>query len=72
MARGIRNRFIDDMASQLDAIPDYPIQHYLTQDIRAAAKQLNNIDYMSLWAGQFAHLAQTKPASELVKAMLKA
>jgi nitronate monooxygenase len=72
LARGIRNRFIDDMMNQLDAIPDYPIQHYLTQDIREAAKRIDNIDFMSLWAGQSAHLAKPKPAGELTKDLINA
>lgn len=50
-ARGINNAFIEAFESEL-RIPDYPVQHYLTQDIRQAAAQQGEADYLSLWAGQ--------------------
>ncbi len=49
-ARGINTRFMREMAKQ--PTPDYPIAHYLTQDIRREATKQNCPDLMSMWCGQ--------------------
>lgn len=51
-ARGITNRFIRKWeASGVEPLP-FPLQNAVTRDIRDAASQQNNPEYMSLWAGQ--------------------
>ncbi len=51
MARGIENKFTQEMENDPNN-PGYPIQHCLTKDIRAAAAEQENPEYLSLWAGQ--------------------
>ncbi|MFB0846771.1 NAD(P)H-dependent flavin oxidoreductase [Paenibacillus oleatilyticus] len=65
-ARGIKNEFISDMKKYPGPIPEYPIQNKLTQDIRKAAANENNPQYMSLWAGQALRLNRTESASKLI------
>jgi nitronate monooxygenase len=67
-ARGIRNRFIEEMA---DAdVPDYPVQNALTREIRQAAGQKGRPEYMSMWAGQGTRLSREMTAEALVKALV--
>lgn len=65
MARSIKNKFLLEVEKARAIIPNYYIQSALTKDIRQAAVQQHNTDFMSLWAGQASSLCQTKPAGEL-------
>lgn len=65
-ARGLRNRYIDDMVSTQDNLPDYPVQNAWTKDIRAAAAAADQADLMSLWAGQAFRLARSESVAELM------
>jgi nitronate monooxygenase len=63
-ARGIVNRFLAENAGR--EMPAYPYQNALTRDIRAAAAKAGRAEFLSLWAGQAAALAEELPARELV------
>ncbi|WP_047155350.1 NAD(P)H-dependent flavin oxidoreductase [Aneurinibacillus tyrosinisolvens] len=65
-ARGIRNRFKTEMESHINLIPGYPIQETLTRDIREAAAEQNNTDFMLLWAGQASTLSRSLTVKELI------
>lgn len=69
LARGIRNKFIDSMNNK-NNILDYPIQNALTNIMRKKAKELNNIDFMSMWAGQAAGLCRNTTSSELINTLI--
>jgi nitronate monooxygenase len=47
-ARGIRNRFSEEMAKYQDILPDYPLQQNLTAPIRKKAAEENRPEFMSL------------------------
>ncbi|WP_044639782.1 NAD(P)H-dependent flavin oxidoreductase [Risungbinella massiliensis] len=65
-ARGIRNRFIEQMdSSQIGPLP-FPSQNTLTGDIRKRAAETNQTDYMSLWAGQATRLLKAEQTAEEV------
>ncbi|MFF2090036.1 NAD(P)H-dependent flavin oxidoreductase [Paenibacillus sp. NPDC058174] len=66
-ARGIQTTFIKEMEQYAGAIPAFPIQNAMTRDIRQAAAQSNNPEYMSLWAGQGLRLASEHPAAAIIK-----
>ncbi|AMA73160.1 MULTISPECIES: NAD(P)H-dependent flavin oxidoreductase [Aneurinibacillus] len=66
-ARGIKNAFIAEMEKFQGDVPDYPIQHVLTREIRQSAAKQNRPEWMSMWAGQASRLSTTWPASELVE-----
>lgn len=57
-ARGIRNRFLLELAGRDTELPLFPIQNALTRDIRGAAARQDRPEFMSLWAGQAARLAR--------------
>lgn len=69
-ARGIRNRFIDEMSSLEDEIPSYPIQNTLTRQIRNASKERGDSEYMSMWAGQGSSLSRQSTAQELIRTLV--
>jgi len=51
-ARGIVNRYIRHWQdSGVEPLP-FPTQNTITRDIRNAAAEQNNTEFMSLWAGQ--------------------
>jgi len=66
MARGINNDFMRRMAAHQEEVPAYPVQNALTGEMRAAAARQNEVQYMSLWAGQGVALARTLGAAELI------
>lgn len=70
LARGIINQFIIRMQSHENEILDYPIQNKLTSAMRKEANKQNNIDFMSMWAGQAAHLCKVLSAAELIESLL--
>lgn len=65
-ARGLNNKFIQNMMAYENDILDYPIQNALTLDMRKSSAQQSNPDFMSLWAGQGAHLCKPIKASDLI------
>ncbi len=54
IARGIRNRFITEMKEAV--IAPYPYQNDLTKGIRKEAAKQGKREFMSLWAGESAHV----------------
>ncbi len=70
LARGIRNKFINHLKAQEQNILAYPIQNALTTSMRKAAKEQNNIDFISMWAGQSACLCRNITAGELMDALV--
>jgi nitronate monooxygenase len=65
-ARGIRNRFIDEMEARPGALLPFPAQHQLTVRLRAESNKQGSPDCVALWAGQAYPLATEAPAAELV------
>lgn len=65
-ARGIRNGFLDHMASHDAEIPDFPVANAMSKAMRATASKNSQTDYQSLWAGQAARLARAEPAAAIV------
>jgi nitronate monooxygenase len=62
-ARGIRNRFMNEMEASDVASLAYPVQNAATGDIRAKANAIGDAQYMSLWAGQGTRLLTDKTKS---------
>jgi nitronate monooxygenase len=64
LARGIRNRFMDEHP---DAPVAYPEIHYVTAPLRAEARKRGDAELINLWAGQAHRLAEERPAAEVAK-----
>jgi len=67
LARGLTNEFIIRMKAFENFILDYPIQNKLTSMMRKEAGKQNNIDFMSMWAGQAHYLCKEISAGRLVQ-----
>lgn len=71
-ARGIRNHLIDSAAgNHLAALP-YPIQNYLTREIRTAAALRGDSEYLAMWAGQSVAAVQTEESAAEIMGKLVA
>jgi nitronate monooxygenase len=63
LARGIRNRFMDEHP---DAPVAYPELHHATSPLRAKAREAGDAGGFNLWAGEAHALAEDAPAAEVV------
>lgn len=64
LARGIRNRFIEDHDAQAPLA--YPEVHYATAPLRRRAREDGDPGLINLWAGEAHELARARPAAEIV------
>jgi nitronate monooxygenase len=69
-ARGIRNRFIEEMSGEMNRAP-YPYQNALTRDVRNAGASKGISDVLSLWAGQAFPLTRCGPAAEIIREVMQ-
>ena len=67
LARGIRNRFMDEHPHAPRA---YPEIHYATAPLRAKAREAGDPSVVNLWAGEAHELAVARPAAETVAALI--
>jgi nitronate monooxygenase len=65
-ARGLRTRYIEEMAPHAAEMPAYPVTNALTTQLRAEAAKQGNTGLMVMWAGQGARMATSRPASQIV------
>jgi nitronate monooxygenase len=65
-ARGIRNRFIEEMEARPGPLLQFPSQHKLTAPLRAESNRQGSPDFVALWAGQAYPLATEAPVAELI------
>lgn len=70
VARGIRNKFSDEMAAFESELPPFPIMNGLTQPLRQAAARAGKSEYLSLWAGQSAIYSQRRSAADCLNALV--
>lgn len=70
LARGIRNRFIDEMRQYEASVPAYPVQAWLTAQLKPAAVAQGKAELLPLWSGQSATLARQRKAAELVAGLV--
>jgi nitronate monooxygenase len=72
LARSIHNDFIDALSGREQVLAPYPVQAWLTAQLKVAALAANRADVMSLWAGQGAPLLKHRRAAELLRALIAA
>ncbi len=70
-ARGIRNRYINEVEALDEALLPYPLQYSMSGKLRASATNTDNPDFMAMWAGQGVGLIQQKPAAQLIDEWLE-
>jgi NAD(P)H-dependent flavin oxidoreductase YrpB (nitropropane dioxygenase family) len=67
LARGLRNRFIDD--HDADAPAGYPAIHHVTAPLRRHAAAAGDPDLLHLWAGTGHRHATSGPVADLLEAL---
>ena len=70
LARAIPNRFIWEMAGAAGDIAPYPVQSWLTNKLRNAARDRGCFDMQNWWAGQGAPLLKHDRAADLFLALV--
>ncbi|MBI3505828.1 MAG: nitronate monooxygenase [Proteobacteria bacterium] len=65
-ARGLRSRYMTEMAPHAAEMPAYPVTNALTTQLRAEAAKQGKTDLMVMWAGQGARMATTRTAERIV------
>lgn len=71
LARGIRNRLMNELQPHAAHIPPYPVQNWLTGILKRAAAAQERPDLMSLWCGQAAPLLTHRDARALMAALVE-
>lgn len=67
LARGIVNRFMEEMDEAPEAILPFPAQNKFTRDLRQASAQAESPDFLSLWCGTGGGELWTGSARELIE-----
>ena len=70
LARSIHNEFIDALRGKEPVLAPYPVQAWLTAQLKSAALAANRADVVSLWSGQGAPLLKHRHAAELLRALV--
>jgi nitronate monooxygenase len=71
LARGIRNRLIDEMRPYEATLPRYPVQNWFTARLREPALDRGSSDLIALSAGQAAPLVRRASAQHLVRELVE-
>jgi len=70
LARSIHNEFIDALRGKEKLLAPYPVQAWLTAQLKSAALAASRADLMSLWSGQGAPLLKQRRAGELLRSLV--
>jgi len=70
LARSIHNEFVDAFRGHERELPPYPVQNWLTAQLRAAALAAGRTDMVSLWSGQGAPLLRHRRAGDLLRSLV--
>jgi len=70
-ARGIINRYMEDMRKHEPDLPDFPIMNTLTGPLRKASGGAGSADFVSLWSGQAVGLNRETTTAELIHELMK-
>ena len=71
LARGIRNRLIEELKSKEDLIAPYPLQGKFVNQLKAYPATANsNPNYKPYWAGQSASLLKYRDAKMLIESLV--
>jgi nitronate monooxygenase len=70
LARGVRNRLMDELADVNDPALPFPLQHALIQTVAGPASVREIPDLMTVWAGQSAGLCRCTDATEFMRRLI--
>lgn len=69
-ARGLTNRYIEEMAPHQNELPDFPLMNTLGGLLRKHGAATANRDFIALWSGQSASMNKVLPAAELLQLLI--
>ncbi|MGD2139751.1 MAG: nitronate monooxygenase [Burkholderiales bacterium] len=69
-ARGIRNRYIEEVEALDEDLLPYPAQYSVSRVLRKSAAERNDPDFMAMWAGQGVGLISDLTADELMRELI--
>ena len=69
LARGLRNRWTDEMRPLLAELPPFPVQSWFVSQLKRAAVDAKRTDLVSLWAGQIAPNLRHHDAASLMHSL---
>lgn len=70
LARGVRNRWTDEMSTRIAELPPFPITSWFVSKLRPAAVAAGRTDLVSLWSGQVAPNLRHRSAAALMQSLL--
>lgn len=70
LARGIKNRLIDELNQKDTEILPYPLQRALVRNLSIPAQKAGRPDLLPLWAGQSANLSQCSDVGTLLDTLV--
>ncbi len=70
-ARGIPNRYVRKIEALDETLPPYSAQYSLSRELRKAASERDNPEFMAMWSGQGVGLIRRQPAPELVATLVR-
>jgi nitronate monooxygenase len=70
LARGVRNRWTDEIAPAQGQIAPYPVQSWFLSQLRPAAVAAKRTDLVSLWGGQMAPNVRHRRAADLMSDLI--
>jgi nitronate monooxygenase len=71
LARGLANRWTEELASHASELPPFPITSWFSSALRPAAVAAGRTDLVSLWGGQIAPNLRHRTASGLMASLLE-
>jgi nitronate monooxygenase len=69
-ARGIRNRYIEEVEAADEALLPYPAQYSVSRELRKEAAKHGDPSFMAMWAGQGVGLFRRRPAAEFMSQLV--
>jgi nitronate monooxygenase len=70
LARGIHNQLLEEMNRSGVAVLPYPLQRALMRNLAVSAQQAGQSEFLALWAGQSAGLAQYPEVTTLLQSLV--
>ena len=71
LARGIRNRLMEELNREETKILPYPLQRALVRNLSIAAEAAERSDLLPMWAGQSANLSTCTGVSAFLKSLVE-
>lgn len=71
LARGISNRWTEDMKAHINELPPFPVQSWFVSHLKSAAIKAGRTDVLPLYGGQIAPNLRHRTASALMESILE-